>query len=184
MNKKKVRNLHSTLGFFYVGLIISFALSGLMMNHREYWQPEKYTIQSTKISLPAPLDKNALNDDGRVEQLIKQLGIDDKVRRHMVRKGELRISCGTHDVDVDLKTGEGEITEFIKTPFISQIMGLHKSTSDWWIYYSDIFALSLIMIAVTGMLLMPTQKQQRRRAWILAIAGVVFPILFILLLAR
>ncbi|WP_258012176.1 hypothetical protein [Flavobacterium psychrophilum] len=36
----KARNLHRDLGYFYIGLIISFAFSGVLMNHREHWHPE------------------------------------------------------------------------------------------------------------------------------------------------
>jgi hypothetical protein len=32
MKKIKARNLHRDLGYFYIGLIVSFAFSGLMMN--------------------------------------------------------------------------------------------------------------------------------------------------------
>lgn len=182
INKKKIRNLHSTLGYLYVGLIISFSLSGIMMNHRESWHPEKYTIKTSPIELKEIPSKENLNDES-VELFVKGLGIEDKIRRHMVKKGELRIMCNSHDIEVDLKTGKGEITEFVKTPFVSHIMGLHKSTSNWWIYYSDIFALSLITIAVTGILLIPNQAKQKRKAIALMIAGVIFPIIFILFLA-
>jgi hypothetical protein len=40
-----------------------------------------------------------------------------------------------------MKTGKGEIVAFNKTPIISQTMKLHKNTSNWWIYYSDIFGI-------------------------------------------
>ena len=43
------RAIHRDLGYFYVGLILSFALSGIMMNHRDSWHPEKYTLNITEI---------------------------------------------------------------------------------------------------------------------------------------
>jgi hypothetical protein len=57
-----------------------------------------------------------------------------------------------------MKTGNGEIVAFNKTPIISQTMQLHKNTSNWWIYYSDIFGISLILIAVTGTLMITHGK--------------------------
>ena len=43
MKKINFRNLHRDLGYIYIGLIVSFAFSGLMMNHRVSWHPEKDT---------------------------------------------------------------------------------------------------------------------------------------------
>ena len=66
----------------------------------------------------------------------------------MVRKGTYKIPFESHDVEIDMKTGKGEIVSFLKTPILSQSMKLHKNTSNFWIYYSDIFAISLIIIVI------------------------------------
>ena len=42
---KNIRSIHRDFGYFYLGLIISFAFSGILMNHRESWHPEKYTTE-------------------------------------------------------------------------------------------------------------------------------------------
>jgi hypothetical protein len=102
----------------------------------------------------------------------------------LVRKGKLKITAQNHDVEIDMKTGKGEIIEFIKTPVISQIMMMHKSTSNWWIYYSDVFALSLITIAITGTLIIPKGRLSfKERGWKLALIGILFPLVFIFFLA-
>ena len=80
-----------------------------------------------------------------------------------------------------MKTGKGEITTFIKTPIISQTMKLHKNNSNWWIYYSDIFALSLITIALTGTIMIKGGKfSWKNRGWKLAVAGLVVHLLILL----
>lgn len=180
MMKIKGRNLHRDLGYFYIGLIVSFALSGLMMNHREYWHPEKYTTETKVIQVKLPAE-SAINEKF-AEDLGKQLGIDDKMRRQMVKKGTFKISFEKHDVEIDLKTGKGEIVSFSKTPIISQTMKLHKNTSNFWIYYSDIFAISLIIIALTGTVMIKSGKfSWKNRGWKLAVAGIIFPLLFLFL---
>ena len=180
MKKINFRNLHRDLGYFYIGLIVSFAFSGLLMNHRESWHPEKYTTETKAIEVKLP-EEREINDDF-AENLGKKLGIDDKMRRQMVRKDTFKISFENHDVEIDMKTGKGEIVTFIKTPIISQAMKLHKNTSNFWIYYSDIFALSLIIIALTGTIMIKAGKfSWKNRGWKLAVAGVVFPLLFLIL---
>ena len=175
----KARNLHRDLGYFYIGLIVSFAFSGILMNHRDSWHPEKYTVETKAITVNIPIDTEI--SEKYAEELGKQLGIDDKIRRHKVKDDELKISFEKNDVEIDLKTGKGEIVSFIKTPFISQTMKLHKNTSTWWIYYSDIFGISLITIAFTGAIMIPAGKFTfKRRGWKLALAGLIVPLLILL----
>lgn len=179
MKTLQVRNLHRDLGYFYVGLIISFAFSGILMNHREHWHPEKYTVQTKVISVNIPKDADIT--ENYAEELGKQLGIDDKFRRHKVKENELKISFEKNDVEIDLKTGKGEVVTFVKTPIISQTMKLHKNTSNWWIYYSDIFGISLITIALTGVIMIPAGKFTfKKRGWKLALAGLIIPLLILI----
>ena len=182
MKQATIRNLHRDLGYFYIGLIISFAFSGILMNHREDWHPEKYTVETKAIEVKLPADEAQITEK-YAEELGKTLGIDDKFRRHKVKDGEFKISFEKNDVEIDMKTGKGEITTFNKTPFISQAMKLHKNTSNWWIYYSDIFGISLITIAVTGAIMIPVGKFNfKRRGWKLAVAGILFPLIVLFLL--
>jgi hypothetical protein len=179
MKQAKIRNLHRDLGYFYLGLIISFAFSGILMNHRESWHPEKYTIETKAIQIDLPSKEN-INDE-YAENLGKELGIEDKFRRQNTKKGNFKISFEKHDVEIDMETGKGEIVSFNKTPIISQTMKLHKTTSNWWIYYSDIFGISLITIAVTGALMIKVGKNTfSKRGWILALAGLIVPLLILL----
>jgi hypothetical protein len=181
MKQATIRNLHRDLGYFYLGLIISFAFSGILMNHRESWHPEKYTIETTAIKVKLPKEDKI--NEAFADSLGKTLGIDDKMRRHKVDEGKFKISFEKHDLEIDLKSGKGEIVSYSKTPIISQMMKLHKSTSNWWIYYGDIFGISLIVIAITGALMIPAGKFNfKQRGWKLALAGIVVPLLVLFFL--
>lgn len=181
MKKINFRNLHRDLGYFYIGLIVSFAFSGILMNHREAWHPDKYITEIKAIQVKLPAED--LIDEKFAENFGDQQGIDDKFRYHRVNEGKFKISFEKHDVEIDMKTGKGEIVSFIKTPIISQTMKLHKSTSNFWIYYSDIFAISVIIIALTGIIMIKAGKYSwKNRGWKLALAGVVFPLLFLIVL--
>ncbi len=179
MKQLKIRELHRDLGYFYIGLIISFALSGILMNHRDSFHAEKYTVETRKITVKIPA--NAAITEEYADSLGKQLGIEDKIRRHKVDEGKLKISFEKNDLEIDLKSGKGEITTFIKTPIISSMIKLHKNTSNWWIYYGDIFGLSLITIAITGAIMIPAGKFSfKSRGWKLALAGIIIPLLVLL----
>lgn len=176
------RSLHRDLGYFYIGLIISFAASGIMMNHRSKWHPEKYTVEQKNIQVHPIVDSQV--SDVFAKSILLSNHIDDKYKRYSIKNDELRIVCEKTDVDIELKTGKGTVTFYNSTPLISHIMKLHKNTSDWWIYYGDIFGLSLITIAITGTMMYANGRFSfKRRGWKLALAGVLFPLLFLILLA-
>lgn len=180
MKAQKIRDLHRDLGYFYLGLIVTFAFSGILMNHREHWHPEKITMESKPIELQLPKSESEITEEF-AQKTASDLGLVGKVRRHMVRKGTLRIQLENAEIEVDAKTGKGEIVQFIKTPIVSQAMKLHKNTSAWWIYFSDIFGISLIIIAITGTLMVKHGKYTfKRYGWKLALAGIIFPLIFLL----
>ncbi len=58
---------------------------------------------------------------------------------------------------------------------------IYKNTSNWWIYYGDIFGISLITIAITGTLMIPVGKfNSKNRGCKLALAGIIFPLVILL----
>jgi uncharacterized protein len=180
MNKLKLRSLHRDLGYFYIGLIISFALSGILMNHRDSWEAEKYNVEVKEIEIKAPAKEEITEDYAK--NFITTYGLKDTFRKFKIKASLLRISYKNTDVEVDLTTGKGEIETYQKTPIISQMMKLHKNTSNWWIYYGDIFGISLITIAITGAIMIPAGKFSfKNRGWKLALAGILVPLLVLIL---
>ena len=85
------RNIHRDLGYFYLGLIVSFAFSGILLNHRQTWHPEKYTVDIQQVTLTFPQNEAEITEDF-VKGLTKQLGFEDKFRRHVLKKDELKIN--------------------------------------------------------------------------------------------
>lgn len=180
MKAQKIRNLHRDLGYFYLGLIVTFAFSGVLMNHRNQFHAEKITMDAKPIELQLPEEESAITEEF-AKNLAKELNIKEELRRHMVKRGSFRMQFENTEVEVDVKTGKGEIVEFIKTPVVSQAMKLHKNTSEWWIYFSDIFGISLIIIAITGAMMVKHGKHTfKRYGWKLTLIGMLFPIIFLL----
>jgi len=72
MNQQKIRGLHRDLGYFYIGLIVSFAFSGILMNHRDSWHAEKYTVETKAIEVKLPAEEQI--NEKFAEDLGKQMG--------------------------------------------------------------------------------------------------------------
>lgn len=180
--KLTVRNTHRNLAYFFLGLIIAFSLSGIFLNHRQTWHPRRYTYSSQEISTAVPIVADSIH-----ERFIKKFSaehqIDDQVRRFNIEKGVLRISYVNHDVQIDLSTGKGKLETYRTTPLLGQMTQLHQDTSKWWIYYSDIFGVAMLVIAITGMFIQKGDTSFSSRGWKLALLGLIFPLIFLFLLS-
>ena len=179
---KNLRNLHRDLGYFYVGLIIAFAISGIAQNHRKQWKPEKYVYEFKKVETGFHLPKESVSKDS-VEAFSKQYELEN-MRQFDVRKDStLVISYKDAEATIKLATGKGEVNVYRKRPVFAQLTFLHKNNGNlWWIWYSDIFAVGLIIIASTGMFLMKGKNSFKGRGWKFALAGLIVPIITLFLL--
>ncbi|MEZ5042181.1 MAG: PepSY-associated TM helix domain-containing protein [Saprospiraceae bacterium] len=180
--KLTARNIHRDFAYFYVGLIISFSFSGIFLNHRQVWHPMRYKYASTEITLDKPVLADQVND-AYLKEFSKNFNIDDPIRRYAVDGNTLRITYADHDAEVDLASGKGKIGEYRQTPMLGQMTELHVTTNKWWIYYSDIFGMAMLTIAITGMFLSKGSMSFKSRGWKLALVGILFPLFFLFLLS-
>lgn len=175
------RNTHRDIAYFYVGLIIAFAFSGIFLNHRGTLNPRRYTYDTREIQLK-PFSKDQVNDLF-INDFTKNQNIEDDLRRFQTTENALTISYASNDVKVDMATGTGSITTYRTIPLLGQMTKLHQDTSKWWIYYSDIFGLAMLTIAFTGMFIEKGKNSFRSRGFKLALIGIIFPLIFLFLLS-
>ena len=134
-----------------------------------------------EISIPVLASKEAINDEF-IAGFTKDQNIDDVLRRFNVEGNNLRIFYASLDVQIDISTGQGKIESYRTTPLLGQMTQLHQDTSKWWIYYSDIFGIGMLVIAFTGMFIERGKNSFQGRGWKLALIGIIFPLIFLFLL--
>ena len=66
MNKQTFRALHRDLGYFYIGLIVSFAISGILMNHRDMFHAERYDVEKRQIQVKLPSEDKLTEEYAKV----------------------------------------------------------------------------------------------------------------------
>lgn len=179
--KLTARNTHRDIAYFYLGLIIAFSFSGIFLNHRQKWHPRRYTSETKEITAPI-VQKDSVTD-AYVARFTEQQQVEDQVRRFQVTDNTLRISYVNHDAEVDITTGLGKLITYKTTPLLGQMTKLHVDTSQWWIYYSDIFGVAMLVIAITGMFIERGKNSFQSRGWKLALLGLIFPLIFLFLLS-
>lgn len=174
------RNLHRDIGYFYVGLIIAFSISGIALNHRTDFDPQEYTVKTEQLEVDIPEDAEKI-DDAFLKELAKTI-TSAEYRGNRRRGNEARLYFKDAFASVNLQTGKGEI-EYVRTiPFLGQMTILHKTTNKWWIWFSDIFGVAMLIIAITGMFIAKGKYSFRKRGWILAVLGLIFPFIFLFLI--
>lgn len=173
------RSLHRDIAYFYVGLLLAFSFSGIILNHRQDWYPMNYTYDSREVALTLPTNEKEITK----EYLINATkGFESEYDGHRIRYGSLRVYFkGNGILDMKLNESNGTLEFKRKVPLIGHTMYLHKSTNNFWIWYSDIFGAAMIVIAITGMLIPAGKKGFKKRGWKLAVLGLLFPLLFLIL---
>ncbi len=180
--KLTARNTHRDIAYFYLGLIISFSISGIFLNHRRLWDPMNYVYNSEEVSIKIPENKDDINEDF-IKSLSKEWGLETTYRGFRIEKEQLRITYNEDRIDIDLKTGKGKRESYRKTPIVGQMTQLHKDTSNYWIYYSDVFGAAMLTIALTGMFIAKGKFSFAQRGWKLTLIGIIFPLIFLFLLS-
>lgn len=150
-----VRSVHRDLGYLYVGVLISFAFSGIFLNHRDSWDPKQYTFAETRFVIDARLMNVS---QATVAEIAQKLGFIDKLKRYALNDSIVKVSYEFHDVTVDLPRRQGIVVEYRTTPVLGHLTRLHKSNSLWWIFYSDAFGASVLIISVTGLFMLAVSK--------------------------
>ncbi len=184
MKKSKAywnRLIHRDLAYFFLGLIIAFSASGIILNHRVDINPQEYTVQTDAIQFDLPEGELLITDDF-FRKALTDKNINEEYKRFRIRDNEIRLYLDDAFVNIDAKTGIGEI-DYVRTiPVLGQMTILHKSTSKWWIWFSDIFGIAMLIIAITGMFISKGKYSFKKRGWVLTVIGLIFPFIFLFLI--
>jgi len=176
------RNLHRDIAYFYLGLILAFSFSGIVLNHRQDWYPMDYSYETKEVELNIPEDVAQLDSEEFIKDFSKQWELADEYDGHRIRENDLRVFYKDNVIlDADITTGKGKLEYKRKVPILGHTMYLHKTTNKFWIWYSDIFGVAMLIIAITGMLITKGKNSFMKRGWKLALAGLLFPLIFLIL---
>ncbi|SRR6056297_2209851 len=179
--RKLNRIIHRDLGYLFFGMTVIYALSGIALNHIDDWDPS-YIIRNEQIQVD-DLPKERSKIDKKLAQKITADYVDKSNFKnyYFPQPDQLKIFIKNGNITIDLNTGKGNIETSKKRPVFFEVNYLHYNPKNLWTWFSDIYAVSLILIAVSGLfILRGKQGITGRGAWLTA-AGVIIPLLFLLL---
>ncbi len=176
--RKINRVLHRDLGYFFFGMTIIYAVSGIALNHRHQWNPN-YIISHEEFTATVDIPPARIDREYATEKL-EELGIDANYRTHLVAGDNLRIFIEGGSVNINMAEGTGSYEIIRKRPVFNQINYLHyNNPKRLWTWFSDIYAAGLIIMAITGLLIIRGKNGiTGRGAWLTGL-GIIIPIIFL-----
>ena len=178
--RKLIRVLHRDLGYFFFGLSIIYAVSGIALNHLRDFNPN-YSIKYYNLEVPAPVNADDIN-----EAWVKTLLTDYDIKRdykqfYFPADSLVKIFLKNGNLTINMNDGAGLLETIDKRPILNQMNFLHYNPGVWWKWFSDIFCIAWIIISVTGLFIIKSGKHSiKRRGALWTIAGIVVPILFLI----
>ena len=179
--RKWSRILHRDVSYLFAGMILIYALSGILMNHRGDLNPH-YSVDRQEFKVTADLSDKAKVDKALVLTLLEPLGeVENYTKHYFLKGGEMKVFLkGGSNLVINTQTGDAVYERLERRPLLSDMVKLHYNPGRWWTTFSDIFAVCLILITLTGLVMVKGSKGFWGRGGILFIIGIVIPVLFLI----
>jgi hypothetical protein len=173
------RVLHRDIGYVCVALTIAYALSGIAVNHIDDWNPS-YTFSERTVDI-GPLPAGTLAQQEAF--VVDKLALDRAtVRGHFAETAtSLRVFLTEgQEAVIDTRTGRGTLKTIAKRAVLFEVNALHlNNLKGIWTYVADIFALALVILALTGATMMKGDRGFAGRGKYFIGAGLAIPIVFV-----
>lgn len=181
MNLPKLNRItHRDLGYLIAGMTLIYAISGIALNHKHNWNAN-YIFDTSTFTTAVQFTRESFNDEV-ARNILKETGMEDEFKASYFPSGDFAtIFINGGFLRVNSKTGEAAIEKISKRPFFYQVNFLHYNPGVWWKWFSDIFCAALILVTITGLFLVKGRNGITRRGALLTAAGIVLPLLFLLI---
>lgn len=176
------RKIHSHLSFFFTGVILIYAVSGITMNHLKDFNP-KYKIVTSDYRVDGEFPRSHDFTKNEIIRFLQEVDEQDNYIKHFYPDNStLKVFLKSGSTfALDTQTGRVSYEGIKKRPVFYQFSYLHYNPGKWWTYFSDIFAVCLILICVSGVLINKGKKGLFGTGGIELLAGILVPMLFLIL---
>ena len=158
---RHARYVHGWLSAFAFITLLFFSVTGLLLNHPEWFEPAK-TEETAKLILPESVLKSIKQQenpsDTILEYVRQQQNLVGRYQSSEVMDNEVMIRlespAGATDIFVMADTGETEITQKPAST-VSMLNDLHrgKNSGLGWSWLIDISAIIYIVLSLAGYIL-------------------------------
>ncbi|HEX4931654.1 MAG TPA: PepSY-associated TM helix domain-containing protein [Gemmatimonadaceae bacterium] len=168
--------LHRDLGYLAVALTIAYGISGIAVNHIADWNPN-YRI-SKRFTTIAPIAPDSV--PAMVGAAMRGLSLPEPPRSsYQPDPQTLQLFYGEQVYHVDLPSGQVMIESTVPRRVLHEFNQLHlNEPKRVWTWVADLYALSLIVLAITGLFVLKGRNGITGRGGWLTAAGTLIPLGF------
>jgi hypothetical protein len=164
--------LHRDVGYLIVGLTLVFGISGLALNHAADWNPS-YRQTKAVVQIPplAAGDREAM-----VAEALRKLEIAQAPLNAFRPDPEtLQLFFDGRTYLIDVPSGQVIVEETRTRPVLFELNQMHLNASKGvWTVIADVYAIALIMMAMTGMFVLRGRVGLGGRGkWLVAIGALI-----------
>lgn len=177
------RRLHRDISYLFSGMLLVYAVSGIALNHKDTYNSQ-YDIQVRQFSVGQPLPaRESINRTFITEQLLEPLGEAGNYTKHYFPEEHvLKIFLkGGSNLLVDTESGQATYESVRRRPLMGSLSRLHYNPGRAWTIFSDLFAVALILIILSGIFMLKGKHGLWGWGGIELLVGIAIPLLFILL---
>ncbi|PIE50703.1 MAG: hypothetical protein CSA38_01680 [Flavobacteriales bacterium] len=182
INIKKVRkfckNWHRDIGYFFSGLIIIYSISGITVNHIKELHDPDFMLTKKEITLDKVYQKAEITDE-IILGFSKMVGEEDFQLYDFPTPTQVKIYYENASLSIRFNEKHGFYEQLKKRPILYQANLVHLNRVDYWRWFSDIFALSLMFLSISGLIMLKGKYGFTRRGYILFILGLIPPLIAI-----
>jgi hypothetical protein len=176
--RKWNKAIHRDIGYFFFAMTLIYAISGIALNHLDDWDPN-YIVTTKQFLVPLKVGKP---DKQGVLNILSKIDEKDNYKKHYFPGGDyLKVFIKNGTVTIDLKTGKGILEKTKRRPLFAEVDYLHYNPVKYWTWFSDIYAVALILLAITGIIIPRGKTGVAKRGIWYIIAGLVIPVVFLLI---
>lgn len=174
------RTLHRDLSYIFAGVLLVYAVTGFMLNHKSDFnsnyaiEQHRYTIENLPAEIDDDYAASLLDKWGERDNYTAWYDFDEDSFKVFVRGGSTLL--------VNRTTGEALYESIKKRPVLSSLNRLHYNPNRGWTIFSDIFLASLVIIVLTGLIMVKGKNGLCGRGGVELIIGIAIPIIFMLML--
>lgn len=167
--------LHRDIGYLLSVLLMAYCLSGLALNHIDDWNPD-FVIEKRDVSVGAGMTRATL-DDATLKRIAALVGEGAHRVLDFPSQDQAKIYYAHSTLQIRLSTGHAEYERVTRRPIFYDANVLHRNVIDGWRWVSDLFAIALIVVNLTGIVLLKGRNGLGGRGKWLILAGVLPPVI-------
>ena len=179
--RRLITATHRDLGYFFAGLTVIYAVSGIAVNHIEDWNPS-YVVRTELLEL-GPLPDAAAGE--LADEVLERLAIDESPRS-VVRTApqQLKIFLDHRTLTVGVPEGSVADERSRRRIALFEANYLHLNRGKGlWTWIADAYAVGLLVLACTGIFIVTGAKGLGGRGRWLLLAGLAIPIAYLVWMA-